>query len=433
MLDDGLAEILFAPLTINEVTLKNRIVMSPMAALEPGADFGPSEQTIAFLRERAKGGVGLIIVGGSAATRRAHEEAPVTALRFDDDAFVPGLKRMTDAVHALGTPIFAELSPGMGAMAVKSPPGFPLIAASPKQVVTTADRFPQGINVPFDRVTATPREATIDEIRQLERETAAAAVRARRAGFDGVEIPAMMSYFLASFLSPRYNWRTDEYGGSLENRARVLVNIVGLIREQVGDSFPIGLRILANEHVEGGQGPEDYAAIAQLVEREGLDYVALTDGHYESMDTSLSQAGTVVHGEAQVFRQALSCHLFLGGIHDPRRVRETIAAGHADALMFARPLLADPEYANKIRDGRAHEIIECDRQNRCMLRLALNMPVRCTVNPRTGREARRPGQRPPVSRIIKAPVEQFLLRAIGSEQLMGLAGKVVKKRRPTSQ
>jgi 2,4-dienoyl-CoA reductase-like NADH-dependent reductase (Old Yellow Enzyme family) len=422
------SRILFTPLTINGLTLSNRIVMSPMAALEPGTDFRPSEQTIAFLCERAKGGVGLIIVGGTTATRRGYEESPVKrGLRLDDDTFVSDLKRMTDAVHEYGTPVFVELSPGFGPMA-KPSPSWQMIAASPKNVVMKSDRYPPGINIPFDRATATPREATIEEIREVERDMAAAAERARRAGFDGVEIPAMMNYLLASFLSPRSNWRTDEYGGSVENRARILVNIVRLIREQVGASFPVGLRILADQHVEGGQGPEGYAAIAQLVEREGLDYVALTDGNYESMNAAQPEAPNVVHGEAQVFRQALSCPLILGSIHEPQRAAETIAEGHADAVMLARPLIADPEYANKVRDGRSHDIVRCDRHNSCLVRLALGMPVRCAVNPRMGRESRQPGQRPPIPRLIKAPVEQIVVAAIGSERVMGLAGMVVRNR-----
>lgn len=214
--------------------------------------------------------------------------------------------RLINAVDAYGTPIIAELTAGFGPMA-KPSAAWPLIAASPKNVVMKRDQFPKGILVPDDRVTPTPREATVEEIHQLEREMAESALRCRRAGFDGVEIAAMMSCFLASFLSPRTNWRSDEYGGSIENRARVLVNIIRMIREQAGPSFPIGLRISANKHVEGGQGPDEYAAIAQVVERGGLDYVALTDGHYEPMHRSAPEtdAPTVEHGEARSVRR---CH-----------------------------------------------------------------------------------------------------------------------------
>jgi 2,4-dienoyl-CoA reductase (NADPH2) len=408
------AEVLFTPLAINSVTLANRIVMGPMAALSSHPDGRPSEQTIAFLRERAQGGVGLIILGGTVATRRAYDETRFKGvIRFDEDRFVPDLKRITDAVHARGTPIFAELTASFGTMS-KPSPALPMIAASPKNVVIKPDKLPGGVFSPFEVATPMPREATVGEIRQIEQDMAMAAVRAQQAGFDGVEVAAMMSYFLASFLSPRSNWRTDEYGGSVENRARVLVNIVRLIRERVGTSFPIGLRIAANEHVEGGQGPEGFAAIAQQVERAGLDYVALTDGNYESMDANNIDAPTVVHGEAQTFHEALSCPLILGGVHSHQRAAEIIAAGHGDAVMFARQMLADPEYANKIRDGRAREIVQCDHNNQCTRRLTLGMPIRCTLNPLMGRESRQPGARPPVDRLIKAPVEQVLEHSPGN-------------------
>ena len=424
------AEVLFEPFSINALPIANRIVMGPMAVLAARADGRPSDQTLAFLCERARGGVGMIILGGSTATLRAYEESAVKGVvRMDDDRFVPDLKRMTNAVHACGTPIIAELTAGFGPMA-KPSTAWPLIAASPKNVVMKRDQLPKGILAPEDRATPTPREATLEEIRQLEREMAASALRCKRAGFDGVEVAAHMSYFLASFLSPRTNWRSDEYGGSIENRARALVNIVRRIREQAGATFPIGLRISANDHVEGGQGPQEYAAVAQCVEREGLDYVALSDGTYESMYRSApdTDAAAVEHGEAQAFRQALSCRVMIGSTHDARRAADVIAQGHADAVMFARQLIADPQYADKVRAGRLDEIVRCDRENQCMRRMIMGIPVRCPVNPRMGRESRRPGERPPLGRLIKAPIEHTVLSAAGSERIMNLVGKATRKR-----
>src|SRR4051794_8992890 len=158
--------------------------MGPMAVLATEADGRPSEQTIAFLRERAKGGVGLIILGGTTATRRATGEAPVKGvLRLEEERFLGDVQRLTAAVHAHGTPIIAELSAGFGPMA-KPSPEWPLIAASPVNIVMRPDQFPKGIKVPAERVTPTPREATDEEIQQIEREMADSALRCRRAGFD---------------------------------------------------------------------------------------------------------------------------------------------------------------------------------------------------------------------------------------------------------
>jgi 2,4-dienoyl-CoA reductase-like NADH-dependent reductase (Old Yellow Enzyme family) len=426
--DDGLGALL-RPLRINTLELPNRIVMGPMAVLQPTKDGRPSVQTIAFLEARARGGVGLIIVGGAAGSQRMLDEAPYhPLLRLDRDDDIPGLRRVVDAVHQHGTPIIAEVMAGFGRMGKPSQTR-PIISASPKNVVMAEDRFPHGIRVPGGKVTPLPREATVEEIRQIERDTVEAAVRMGKAGFDGVEIAAHMSYFLASFLSPRTNWRTDEYGGSPENRARVLVNVVRMVRHEVGADYPVGLRMSANDHVDGGQGPEGFAEIAGIVAREGLDYIALTDGNYEAMDvnTPTADGAMVDHGEPQAFRRQVDVPLLLSNINDPRRAAEALDAGHGDAVMLARQLLADPEYANKVRDGRVDEIVWCDRSNECLRRLLLNFPVRCHRNPRMGREGRT-GRGVPPARLARRPVEEAALALTGSERLMGLASKAARRK-----
>ena len=426
---------LFAPIQINGLTLTNRLVMGPMAVLAPHSDGRPSEQTRAFLAARARGGIGLIIVGGSVATRRAFDESPFQpVLRLDRDDYLPELTRLAEAVHAHGTPLIAELMVGFGRMG-KPQPARPNISASPKNVVIPEDRFPRGLIVPGGRTTPVAAEATRANILQLQEETIAAAVRMQKAGWDGVEIPAHMSYLTASFLSPRTNWRTDEYGGSIENRARVLTDMVKALRTAVGACYPIGLRIIADEHLPDGQGPDGYAAIAQLVQRAGADYVALSDGCYETMDVGMSiQDGDVVRqGTAGPFRKALSVPLLLPGFHDPVNAARAVADGHADLVMLARPMLADPDYANKVWTGRLAEINVCDRDNLCLRRLMMNMPVRCSVNSGMGREARAGGL-PPPGRWIAAPIERAVLGATASRSLMKFAGKLMARRasRPRS-
>jgi 2,4-dienoyl-CoA reductase (NADPH2) len=420
---------LIAPLRIGSLSLRNRIFMGPMAALQPQADGRPSAQTIAFLAARARGGVGMIIVGGAIGTRRGNEEAPFKPLlRFDVEEYLPDLARLADAIHAYGVPVIAEIMTSFGRMGTPAP-GRDIISASPINVYTPEDRFPRGLIVPGGRTTAMPRAATIEEIRAYERETIEAALRAHRAGWDGVEIPAHMSYFAASFLSPRTNWRTDEYGGSRENRARFLVNVVSGIRAAAGPDLVIGLRVLAAEHVGDGQGPDEYAAIAKLVEQAGADYVAVTDGCYESMDigTSLHDGTMVEHGEVQAFKAALSVPIIVQGFHDPANAAAAIASGHGDAIMLARPLLADPDYAAKIEAGRPETIIKCDRHHLCLRRLVFNMPVYCSVNPTTGREARQ-GRPPPPRRLFTAPVEWLILALTGSQTLMGFVRWLIQRK-----
>ncbi len=423
---------LFEPVTIGGLTLSSRFVMGPMAVLAPRTDGRPSEQTREFLVARAKGGIGLIIVGGSVATGRAFEESPFQpVLRMDRDEYLPDLSRLAGAVHVHGTPLVAELMVGFGRMG-KPTPARRNISASANDVFIPEDRFPRGMIVPGGKRTPTATEATRADILQLQDETVAAAVRVRKAGWDGVEVAAHMSYFSASFLSPRTNWRTDDYGGSMQNRARVLTDLVRSIRSAVGSGYPVGLRIIANEHLPDGQGPADYAAIAQLVQNAGIDYVALSDGCYETMNVGMSvQDGEIVsQGTASPFKRALSVPLLLPGFHDPLNAARAVAEGRADLIMLARPLLADPGYVNKLRTGRLVDIRACDRDNLCLRRLMMNMPVRCSVNPEMGRESRAGGL-PPPKRWIAAPVEHAILAATGSQSLMKLASKLMARKRFT--
>lgn len=429
MTPQRVGEILSQPLRINHLTLTNRLAMGPMAANAPNEDGSPSEQTIAFFEARARGGVGMIIAGGILATTRSTAETPFKpVLRLDIDDFVDGFRRVADAVHAHGVPIIAEIMPGFGRMGTPGP-GRPLISASPKNVVIPRNRFPQGILVPCDRVTPTPDGATLAEIETYEREMIDAAERAHKAGWDGVEVAAHMSYFASSFLSARTNWRKDAYGGPIENRARILVNVVRGIRQRLGREFVIGLRITANDYMPDGQSPAEFAAIAKLVEAAGIDYVALSTGCYETMDRSApAEDGALVDsGDASQFKWALSVPVLLQGLHDPARAAEAIVQGHGDMVMLARQLLAAPDYARKACNGKIDDIVRCTRENYCMRRLVMNMPVRCTVNPAMGRESRPPGALPPLRRLLRAPVEELILTITGSRRFVNFAAALMKR------
>lgn len=412
-------EILGSPWKINGLTIKNRFVLSPMSVLQPTPDGRPSDQTIAFLTTRAKGGVGLIIVGGGVCTQRGFEEAPFQPLiRYDRDEFVPGLKRMVDAVHACGVPIIAQIFPSFGAMGIPGE-GRPTRAASPKPVRMAAPRLPPGLYIPGGRINPTPVEITKQEILQVQDEVVAAVRRARTAGFDGIELGAHMRYLYSSFLSPRTNWRSDEYGGSAENRARIVVDVVRTIRQEVGQDYPVGLRISANDHLDDGQGPEGYAEVAAVIAREGLGYIALTEANYESMDNNVvSDSGPMLKNNGpQLFRKAIAnVPLLLSSTYEPRQCADAIEAGYADGIMLARQLLADPAFPNKVLEGRQDEIVWCDHANSCIRRLILNVPVRCHKNPAMGREAGDAAAKTSV-------VQEVLVVAAGSKFLMGIADK----------
>ncbi|APA90570.1 NADH:flavin oxidoreductase (plasmid) [Paraburkholderia sprentiae WSM5005] len=421
------AAVLSQPININRLTLKNRLVMGPMAATGASREGKPTAQTIAFFKARARGGVGMIIVSCSGAARAIAETPFAGGIRADIEEFFPDLAKLATAVHAHGTPIIGEISPSMGRMG-RPGPGRDVISASPINVVMRGAVL--GMPIPGgEMATPVPREATVAEIEGLQTEMVATADRLHRAGWDGVEIPAIMSYFLASFVSPRTNWRTDQYGGSVENRARMLVDIVKGIRERVGPHFVIGLRITANDYMPDGQGPEGFVAIAKEVEKAGIDYVALVYGCYESMNRMPDRDGEnlVDNGDARVFKRELSVPVMLSTLHDPLRAARAIADGHGDLVLEARQMLADPDYAQKAIEGRTNDIVRCDRDMLCARRMALAMPVRCSVNPRMGRESRKPGELAPLNRLVKAPIEPIILRLTRSPLFMGLVGRFMKK------
>ncbi|GLU38374.1 hypothetical protein [Pseudomonas sp. NBRC 100443] len=416
------AAVLASPLRINGLEIKNRIILGPMAVLRPKDDGRPSDQSIAFLKRRAQGGVGLVIVGGSVCSERAWNESPfVPVLRFDKEEFVEDLKRLTEAVHEQGASVFAQLFPSFGRMGVPRN-GNTISAASPKPVSVGSGGLPDYFYIPGGFVTPIPNEATAEEIQELQASVVAAALRAKRAGFDGVEIGAHMCYFYSSFLSPLANRRTDEYGGPAENRARILRDLVAAVRAVVGAEYPVGIRMSVNDHMPGGQGPEGFSEVAAHIAKAGLDFVSLCDGNYESMrDNAPRTSGNMLsHGEPQIFRKALGSEvrLFFSSTPNPIQAAEAIAAGHADASMLARQMLADPDYAVKVIEGRDAEIVWCDHSNSCLRRLVLNVPVACHKNPEMGRED--------PNALRSNAAQNLAVWAMGNKVIMGAADKVAR-------
>jgi 2,4-dienoyl-CoA reductase-like NADH-dependent reductase (Old Yellow Enzyme family) len=416
---------LFQPIRINGAEIKNRIVMAAMAVGD-GSPLGyPTKQTIAFYTARARGGVGLIVLGGCVSTKRAWNETPFGGnYRTDLEEAVPALRELVDAVHALDAKIFLEPMASFGRLGSSKKSGLQPVAPTAERLVIPENAFPDIMTVPGGRVMEMPREITIPEIGALEDEMAQSASIAQRAGFDGIEIAAHMSYLVTSFLSPRTNKRTDIYGGSLENRMRFLRNIVDKSRAVVGLGFPVGVKLICNEHVDGGLTVADTVEIGKALERAGVDYLSLSDGCYETLKYSTpSEDGALLkHGEPQAFKSTLSIPIVVPSVHDPDLAADTITRGNADMIAFGRPLLADPSWANKTREGKVGEILRCDHDDYCILRLMTGMTVRCKLNPAMGRESGAPG--PPFTRRVK---ERLVLFGATKPWLMRLLHRLVPR------
>ena len=380
-------EALFTPLAIGGVTIKNRVVMGPMALLDAHPPGYASEQTRAAYAARAAGGVGLIVTGGTVATRWAWESAPFApVMRFDTPETLPSLSELTETVHRHDVKIFAQLMQGYGRGGSSRMRGVQSVAASAVPLVAQKGFGIEGYTDPY--VGETPRALPVAEIREIEAAMGVAARHAVRAGFDGVEIPCFVGYLAAGFFSPLLNRREDEYGGSFDNRCRFIINNVRSVRAAIGPDIPVGVRLTCSDHVPGGIELEEALQLAQRLESEGVDYLSLFMGSYEVMEIAASQRDNLFedHGYAQAFKAAVKIPIMVPGMHDPRNAARAVAAGHVDFAVVTRPLLADPEWANKARRGEVESITPCDRSNFCVTRLLGGLPVRCHRNPRMGWE-----------------------------------------------
>ena len=363
---------LFSPIKVGSLTLKNRIVM-PAMHLGYCNDRGEvTDRLVAFYEERARGGTALIFVGGCFIDQYACSMKEMIGL--SDDRYIPGLKKVTDAVHRHNTLVAAQLFHGgryvRSGMIGKQP-----IAPSPIASAITREA---------------PREMTPDNIQQTIFNFAQAAVRAKQAGFDAVEVLAGTGYLISEFFSPLTNQRTDDYGGGPTQRMRFGIEVAWAIREAVGPAFPVIFRISGNDFMAGGNTNKEAAQFAYMLEQHGVDAFSVTGGWHETMVPQITMdvpRGAYVHlasgVKAAVTKPVIACNR----INDPDLAEGIIRDGRADLVGLARALLADPEFPLKAVTGRSKEIVPCIGCNQGCLDRIFNMEsVECMVNPRAGRE-----------------------------------------------
>ena len=367
-------KMLFTPIRIGKMELKNRIVMPAMHFL-PSWDGALLPHHTDYFVERAKGGAALIIIGGCTIDDLS---GPVNMISVKDDKFIPGLAALAQAVQANGARIAAQLyQAGRYSHSVLMG-GRQSISSSPVRSKFTGE---------------TPRALTVPEIKQVQINFALAAGRLQRAGFDAVEVIASAGYLISQFLSPVVNRREDEYGGSFENRMRFGLEVAREVRRAVGPDFPIIFRVAGNEFMEGGLENKDAQLFCRELEKAGVDMINVTGGWHETRVPQLTMAlprGGYVYLAAGI-KQAVSIPVMAcNRINDPMRADRILRDGLADLIGFARGLIADPELPNKARDGRFEEINRCIGCNQgCFDTLFAGQPQTCLVNARAGDEARR--------------------------------------------
>lgn len=370
---------LFTPGKIGPLTIPNRIAMTAASASLSQPDGTMTEEMLAYYEARAKGGVGLIITEMVCVDEDRGVLFPreLNAAREEN---IPSFRRLADRVHPYGTKIFAQLfHPGANADP-KLNPCLPLLSASP------AKGKKRG------QAAAASREDIADIVAKFGQ----AARRVQEGGFDGVEVHAAHHYFLHSFLSPVTNHREDEYGGSLENRTRILREIVEAIRAACGPDFPLMFRISVEEYI----GPKGYHAdtgikICQLLERWGVDAINVTAS---GTDSKLSQSVEPMYYPqgwrkhlAKAVKGTVSIPvLSVALIRDPAYAEKLLEEGVLDFAASVRAHLADPQWAEKARTGREADILPCISCMACFAKYEREGHITCAVNPETGYEAHLP-------------------------------------------
>jgi 2,4-dienoyl-CoA reductase-like NADH-dependent reductase (Old Yellow Enzyme family)/NADPH-dependent 2,4-dienoyl-CoA reductase/sulfur reductase-like enzyme len=361
-------DLLFSPFDIAGLHLPNRIVMPAMGTGLPEHDGTCNEATIAYYRRRAEGGVGMLTIEASLVSPDAYGVGP--ELRLHGEAFIPGLRSLAEALKPYGIPIGIQLwHPGRQTLL-----GTP-IAPSP---------------VPLSSRTPVPHELTVDEIHTLVDYYALSAWVSKEAGFDFVEIHGAHCYLPCEFISPLSNLRTDEYGGSLENRARFPLEIVAAVRERCGQDYPVMYRISGAEGAEGGFEVEDAAAVCVLLEEAGVCAISVSAGNWYALHQTIGPMflprGFLVPLAATI-KQAVSVPVIaVGRLDDPVLAEQVLEKGEADLIAIGRALIADPDFPRKVQEGALDEIRPCISCNACVDLVANAKQARCAVNPEVGRD-----------------------------------------------
>jgi 2,4-dienoyl-CoA reductase (NADPH2) len=364
---------LYYPGKIGTMDLKNRLILAAMGVPLAGGDGEVTDKMIAFYRARAAGGVGLVTT--SFASISPDATFPLT-LSIHDDKYIPGLKRMADAIHEAGAKICLQLMhPGL--------------------LLLFLGWIAEGVTVKVPSIT--PRlkkdvpyhEISLADIDRYVEFFAEAALRARKSGADAVELHASNGCLVSTFLTPVTNQRTDEYGGSVENRARFVRRIVQRIKERAGQEFPLIVRMNMFDDMEGGVAPDEVVRQAELIESAGADAINISSGlEYWTASTIpcyLFPEGPMLPMAERV-KRAVRIPVIAAGKISVELADQLLAGGRADFVAWGRPLLADPDLPNKVRHGRKDEVWQCIYCNNC-LNIDLELyPGQCSVNPYVYRE-----------------------------------------------
>jgi 2,4-dienoyl-CoA reductase-like NADH-dependent reductase (Old Yellow Enzyme family) len=458
---------LFQPIEIGDVTLKNRIAMSPMNMGYTGPNGYHSDQNTAWYAMRARGGFGLIITECVVMNPyRWRGSESLNPSLMTDNRFYRFHSEMTEMIHEYNQcKVFIQLSPGWGRQGHPSveapdcPAGGPspipheldlrnlnkgwdkqfkriapaLAAVMPDIEVlqNLRDEEYQGVRAALPGILQamapelvhtvfgdTPREMSVAEIVDLEDRFAVQAKAAYALGYDGVEVHGPHGYLLHSFLSPRSNQRHDQYGGSLENRARFLLNIIAKTRKTIGPDKAFGVRLSGDELMPGGIPHDEMKQVVSWCKDAGANFFNISQGCYENPGAAFAP-----DGEDDFTRWAQGFKESSGGLPvitpsfiNPETAVAALKTGHTDIVSLGRQSIADPFWPAKVKEGRVQDIVKCIRCQRCYMDLMTSNWARCMVNPVVGKEKLYPELWLSGSALDRK-VDKFMERAKGLPQI----------------
>jgi len=370
---------LFREGLIGKVKTRNRIVMSPMMTHFGGIMGEVTQQTIDHYVSRAKGGVGLIITGGT-------EFYPFPTSRLDtyggglsvaEDKYKKGLADLTEAVHAWGAKIFLQISHSGRTQSAASLKGYQPVSSSPVPATRPGGAYP------------TPRALTRGEIFEFIERWAQGALRAKQSGFDGASLHMAHGTLMTSFISPLLNIREDDFGGTLENRMRFPTGVVRRIKELCEADFPVDVRFSVDEFKEGGVTIKESPLIAQIFQEAGTDSINMSSAFYDNLhksnDIMRNQEGWKRYMWQAVTKEIKGSTIACGGLRHPEFCEKVLAEGDADFVGLGRSLLADPEWPMKAAEGKVEDIRHCISCMVCLQHVFSTGANRCAVNPDWGR------------------------------------------------
>lgn len=358
---------LFSPIKIGKQVVKNRIFMPPLST-NLGNKGYVTDELIEHYRARAKGGVGLFV------TEVVTIEPTYVYLPGDmsiyDDSFIEGWKKLAAAVHEYGAKILPQLfHPAYMAFPI---PGTPRLIA------------PSNVGPYYAK--EAPRSVTKEELKVIIEQFADAAQRVQKSGADGVEIHAAHAHgLLGGFLSPQYNKRTDEYGGNIDARLKLTLEVIEAVRKRCGEEFIIDVRISGDEYSDGGLNINDMIYVSKQLENHGVDMIHVSGGTTIARGSSIPASGTKMGSHSQLsakIKKYVSIPVTtVGRIIEPWIAEELIANDMADACMIGRANLCDPEFSNKAKAGKPEDIRPCIGCLRCLNGIMFGKPIACTMNP----------------------------------------------------